>query len=47
VDFPTTASVSRGQFSTYIETGHTGVNRLRLVDPSTGESSNVVEVNIS
>jgi hypothetical protein len=47
VDFPTTASVSGGQFSTYIETGHTGVNRLRLVDPSTGESSNVVEVNIS
>jgi hypothetical protein len=47
VDFPTTASVSGGQFSTYIETGHTGVNRIRLVDPSTGESSNVVEVNIS
>jgi hypothetical protein len=47
VDFPTTASVSGGQFSTYIETGHTGVNRLRLVDPSTGESSNVVEVSIS
>ncbi len=47
VDFPTTASVSGGQFSTYIETGHTGVNRLRVVDPSTGQSSNVVEVNIS
>lgn len=47
VDFPTTASVSGGQFSTYIETGHTGVNRIRMVDPSTGVSSNVVEVSIS
>jgi hypothetical protein len=47
VDFPTTASVSGGVFSTYIETGHTGMNRIRLVDPSTGKSSNVVEVNIS
>jgi hypothetical protein len=47
VDFPTTASVSGGQFSTYIETGHTGVNRIRMLDPSTGQSSNVVEIHIS
>jgi hypothetical protein len=47
VDFPTTASVSGGQFSTYIETGHTGVNRIRMLDPSTGQSSNVVEIQIS
>jgi hypothetical protein len=47
VDFPTTASVSGGQFSTYIETGHTGVNKIRMLDPSTGKSSNVVEIHIS
>jgi hypothetical protein len=47
VDFPTTATVSSGQFSTYIETGHTGVNRIRMVDPSTGQSSNVVAIHVS
>jgi hypothetical protein len=47
VDFPTTASVSGGQFSTYIETGHTGLNMIRVLDPSTGRSSNVVKIHIS
>ena len=47
VDFPTSATVSSGQFSTYIETGHTGVNRIRMLDPSTGQSSNVVAIHIS
>jgi hypothetical protein len=47
VDFPTTATVSGGQFSTYIETGHAGVNKIRVVDPSTGQSSNVVAIQIS
>ena len=47
VDFPTSASVNGGQFSTYIETGHTGPNRFRVVDSSSGKSSNVVVVQIS
>jgi hypothetical protein len=47
VDFPTTATVSSGQFSTYIETGHTGVNRIRVLDPATGQSSNIVSIHIS
>jgi len=46
LDFPTTASVSGGTFSTYIETGHTGVNRLRMTDPSTGQVSNVETVQV-
>ena len=46
VDFPTDASVSGGTFSTYIETGQTGPNQFRVVDP-TGRASNVVTVQIS
>lgn len=46
VDFPTDAYVSGGTFSTYIETGQTGQNRFRVIDP-TGRTSNVVSVMIS
>lgn len=45
-DFPTTATVQGGAFHTYIETGHTGLNRLRVVDKSTGATSNTVKVRI-
>lgn len=46
VDFPTDATVSGGTFSTYIETGQTGRNQFRVIDP-TGRTSNVVSVMIS
>jgi len=47
VDFPTSATVSGGTFSTYIETGHTGPNKFRMLDTSTGRTSNVAVVEIS
>jgi hypothetical protein len=46
VDFPTGATVRDGTFSTYIETGHTGPNRFRVIDEN-GRTSNVVVVQIS
>jgi hypothetical protein len=45
-DFPVTVSVSGGSFATYITTGHTGTNRLRVVDTSSGRASNVVRVTV-
>lgn len=47
VDFPTSPTVTAGTFSTYIASGQTGPNQFRVVDPSTGRTSNVVVVNIS
>jgi cytoskeletal protein RodZ len=47
VDFPTSAQVSGGQFSTYIETGRPGANRFRVVDAGSGKTSNIVTVQIS
>lgn len=47
VDFPTSASVDGGQFSTYIETGQAGPNLFRVIDSGAGRSSNVVTVRIS
>lgn len=46
LDFPTTASVSAGTFTTYVETGHTGVNRFRMTDTASGRSSNVATVTV-
>jgi hypothetical protein len=46
LDFPTTTSVNGGSFSTYIMTSHTGTNRLRVTDPTTGKVSNVVTVKV-
>jgi hypothetical protein len=46
LDFPTTTSVNGRSFSTYIMTSHTGVNRLRVTDPTTGKVSNVVTVKV-
>jgi hypothetical protein len=46
VDFPTSASVNGGTFATYIQTGHPGQNRFRVVDSATGKASNIVTVQI-
>ena len=45
-DFPVSTSVSGGQFSTYIFTGRSGVNRLRVVDEASGRKSNAVRVTV-
>ncbi|NPC96967.1 hypothetical protein [Nocardioides sp. zg-DK7169] len=45
-DFPVTASVSGGTFSTYVQTGQAGENRFRVRDTSNGELSNVVKVRV-
>ena len=45
-DFPVTTDVEDGAFSTYIQTGRTGKNRFRVVDPVTGRASNSVVVTI-
>lgn len=45
-DFPTQASVNGGSFSTYIKTGHTGLNRLRVIDVQRHVVSNVVTVRV-
>lgn len=45
-DFPVTAAVSGGQFSTYIQTAHTGENVLRVLDKSSGLASNEVTVTV-
>ncbi len=46
-DFPVTAAVSNETFSTYVQTGQVGANKFRVVDTDTGETSNVVKVQIS
>lgn len=45
-DFPVTARVSGGQFSTYIQTGQTGQNRFRMADTDSGATSNEIVVMI-
>ena len=47
VDFPVTTTVSGGRFSTYIQTGHTGLNRIRMTDVVDGRSSEVVSFTIT
>jgi hypothetical protein len=46
VDFPVTATVSGGTFSTYVQTGRPGANRFRVIDTDTDQVSNEVTVNI-
>ena len=46
-EFPTTATVEAGAFSTYVATGILGANQFRVVDTSTGKLSNVVIVMIT
>ncbi len=45
-DFPVDATVTGGTFSTYIETGRTGTNNIRMIDPATSATSNVVTVDV-
>lgn len=45
-DFPVTASVSGGTFSTYVQTSQTGRVRFRVVDSDSGAKSNPVTVRI-
>ena len=45
-DFPVSASVSGGTFSTYVMTGRSGENRFRVVDPASGKKSNPVRVRV-
>lgn len=47
VEFPTSATVSGGQFSTYIETGRPGKNLFRMLDSGSGKTSNIVTIQIS
>lgn len=44
--FPTSATVDGGTFSTYVALGQPGPNRLRVVDPRSGQASNVVVINV-
>ncbi len=46
-EFPTTATVDAGTFSTYVATGILGANQFRVVDTSTGKLSNIVIVMIT
>lgn len=45
-NFPTSATVRVGTFETYVETGRRGVNEFRVMDPSTGATSNPVSVTV-
>lgn len=45
-DFPVTAGVSGEQFSTYVQTGHTGRQQWRVKDTDSGRSSNAVTVTV-
>ncbi len=45
-EFQVTAVVSQEKFSTYVQTGRTGVNKFRMRDTGTGELSNEVTVQI-
>ncbi|WP_036194728.1 hypothetical protein [Nocardioides aequoreus] len=46
VDFPVTASVTAGTFQTWIQTGRTGEQRLRMFDPAADVASNEVRVTV-
>jgi hypothetical protein len=45
-DFSVTAAVSNETFSTYVQTGQTGVNKFRVRDTDTGKLSNAVSVTV-
>ena len=46
-DFPVTATCSGGSYSTYILTGHSGLNRFRMLALGSDETSNTVRVQVS
>ncbi|HET7386019.1 MAG TPA: hypothetical protein VFJ19_05065 [Nocardioidaceae bacterium] len=45
-DFPVTATVSGGAFTTYVITSHTGPTKFRMLDRTTGRHSGTVTVQI-
>lgn len=45
--FPASATVDGGRFSTFVASGQSGQNQFRVVDPDSGETSNVVTFNVS
>ncbi len=45
-DFPVSAPVSGGQFTTYVTTSRSGVQRFRVVDPGAARNSNPVRVTV-
>lgn len=45
-NFPTSASVSGGTFSTYVMTGQKGANKFRVVDSDSGKKSNIATVTV-
>jgi hypothetical protein len=45
-DFPVTAAVSGETFSTYVQTGRSGVQKFRVRDSDSGMVSNVVAVTV-
>ncbi|TIC83574.1 hypothetical protein E8D34_15740 [Nocardioides sp. GY 10113] len=45
-DFEATIPVSGETFSTYVQTGVSGVNRFRVIDRSTGKTSNEVRITV-
>ena len=45
-DFPVTTPVSDETFTTYIQTSQPGLNKFRVIDTKTGETSNEVRVRI-
>jgi hypothetical protein len=45
-NFPTSASVSGGTFSTYVMTGQHGDNKFRVLDTDSGKKSNTVNVTV-
>ena len=46
-DFPVTVEVSNETFATYVQTSQTGLNRFRVIDTESRETSNEVRVTIS
>ena len=46
VDFPVTATVSSGQYRTYIYTERVGKNRFRMLDKASGQASNIAVLTI-
>jgi hypothetical protein len=45
-DFPVTATVRGGTFTTYVMTSRPGLTRFRVVDTATGRASNPVRITI-
>lgn len=46
VDFDATIPVSGETFATYVQTGVSGLNKFRVLDPDTNVASNVVRVTV-